>query len=159
MHFFVVLFNPNIFDSAIHILEPYIRSKRFTAESLDGMHKNNQFEKLIEAFDHASEMKSKDLACGYLELILAILATALKKNDWFIDNFEENDGYSTTLSLLRGCNDKASQTRTLDCLLQLAAIGKQNLADDVVEIDRDSPFQATGFMMPPANPGMILFLF
>ncbi len=131
-----------------------MKSKKFPTEHLDEVHKNNFFQPLLEVFEQASELKSKNLACGYLELVISFLQSA-KKNDWFLDTFTHNLGYSSISSLLKGCHEKDNQTRILDCILQLSYLGKANLAGLIVEIDRDLPFQNPGFMIPFAIPGKL----
>ena len=142
-------------SSAILILEPFIRSKRFSTELLGEVYKNNLFLPLLDAFEETSAFKSKILACSYLDLIIAFLHRAFQQNYYFFEAFDKNHGYSLISSLLNNCSEKQLQTKIFDGILQLSFFGNENLVKFIIDLDRELPFQNPGFMFPPANQGII----
>ncbi|KAJ2996554.1 hypothetical protein HDV02_006387 [Globomyces sp. JEL0801] len=71
-----------------------------------------------------------------------------QKSEVFLDHFVLNEGYAHIQTLLVAQTNIQIQESVLNSLLRLAFIGTDDLLDNLVEIDRESPFQRNDFDMP-----------
>lgn len=120
---------------------------------------NIQFKKIIESFEEASELQNPHFSIHLLDLIVAVLGNAHTKGiPSYILKFEELGGYETIPVILSKQMEKEDFSKVLDCILQLSFMGPEDLLQNVMEIEKDTPFQSPTFFMPVPLPGTFLFL-
>ncbi|KAJ3373009.1 hypothetical protein HDU91_001442 [Kappamyces sp. JEL0680] len=132
---------------AIKVLEAFFKTKRFAAEHLEPMRKNGMFKQLLGTWDASIDMSTSELGTQFLGLVVCVLNASRSKNPWFLEYFDDQDGHDRISRLLCMPGSQDDRARLLELLLQLATHGP-NLLENVMEVDRDSPFQHSGFMMP-----------
>ena len=134
-------------SNAFHLLTTYYKSKKFGVQQLQ--ESLPVFEALLPIFDSSVDI---------LDVIIAILTAADGKDDKYYDTFEVKGGLDSIFTMLINATESAVVTTILDALFQLASLGPGNMIENIVEVDRDSPFQHDSFLMPLPSAGNLLYL-
>lgn len=93
------------------------------------------------------QLPKLELSIQMLNLAITILNATHLKRDWFITMFELAKGYEIVFdNLIKSQDDE--RAAIMECLFQLSSLGASSLVLDILEVDKDSPFQQESFTMP-----------
>ncbi|KAI8897167.1 hypothetical protein BC833DRAFT_552950 [Globomyces pollinis-pini] len=124
------------------------KTKRFSNEHIVWLQKSLYFDHMMELLKLSLKVQQYEVSNCMLSVIIELLCTMQQKSEVFLDHFVLNDGYAHIQTLLVAQTNIQIQESVLNSLLRLAFIGTDDLLDNLVEIDRESPFQRNDFDMP-----------
>ncbi|KAJ3324756.1 hypothetical protein HDV06_006064 [Boothiomyces sp. JEL0866] len=134
----------------ISILKYFVKSKRFTSEQIQLLETSGQFNTLVHLLTESSETKQIYLSSLYLELIVDILEVTVNKNPAIFKIFETARNYNLISRILESYTPDTIESICYS-FSKLCTLGDSSLAENVIELDRDSPFQRDDFIMPKST--------
>ncbi|KAJ3272044.1 hypothetical protein HDV01_005996 [Terramyces sp. JEL0728] len=111
---------------------------------------SQQFNTLLHLLLDSKETKNIQLTSLYLELVVDILDVTCTKFPKLFKTFDSPKNYAIVTELLKS-NSKEYCENICHSFAKLCCLGLEYLTDNIIELDRDSPFQRDDFLMPKSN--------
>jgi hypothetical protein len=106
------------------------------------------FTRLLQAWIDLSASNHQEIALLYISCIQALLGNSCLKTPIFLQEFNQHPHSYGALARQIEISKGDARSKLVDTILKLSTLGDNEMMENVMEMDRDSPFQLTTFIMP-----------